>query len=59
MNKRSICLALAVCVLMIAALAGLPMLTGGIAREEMREPVVETCTPMPTFEIDEYGNYLG
>ena len=59
MNKRSAFLVLLVAVLMIAALAGLPMLASGIAREEMRAPVIETCTPAPIPEMDEYGNYLG
>lgn len=59
MNKRSVLLMLLVCFLMVAALIGLPMLAGGIAREEMRGPVIETCTPLPVFEMDDNGNYIG
>ena len=59
MNKRSVLLVLAVCLLMIVALAGLPLLAGSIAREEMRGPVVDTCTPVPIPEMDEDGYYIG
>lgn len=59
MNKRSMLLILLVLFLMIAALVGLPMMTNSIAREEMRGPVIETCTPEPVFEMDENGNYIG
>ncbi|MCH5286568.1 MAG: hypothetical protein J1E43_04030 [Christensenellaceae bacterium] len=59
MNKRSALLVLAVTLLMIAALAGLPMLAGSLARQEMHGPVIETCTPVLTPEVDENGNYIG
>ena len=59
MNKRSVLLMLLVLLLMIAAIVGLPMMAGGIAREEMRGPVVETCTPQPVYEMDDNGNYIG
>ena len=59
MNKRSAILILLVLLLMIAALVGLPMMARGIAREEMRGPVVETCTPQPVYEMDHNGNYVG
>ena len=59
MNKRSVLLILLVLLLMIAALVGLPMMAGGIAREEMRGPVIETCTPQPVYEVDEDGYYMG
>ena len=59
MNKRSALLVWAVLLLMIAALSGLPLLTREIAQEEMRAPVVDTCTPVPTPEMDERGNYIG
>ena len=59
MNKRSVLLILLVLLLMIAALVGLPMMAGGIAREEMRGPVIETCTPTPVYEMDGRGTYEG
>ena len=59
MNKRSVMLMLLVLCLMIAALAGLPMLANSIAREDMRGPVVETCTPQRIPEMDQNGNYIG
>lgn len=59
MNKRSVILVLAVLLLMIVALMGLPVMTNSIAREEMRGPVIETCTPEPVYELDENGNYVG
>ena len=59
MNKRSLLLILLVLLLMITALIGLPVMVGGIAREEMRGPVIETCTPQPVYEMDENGNYIG
>ena len=59
MNKRSVMLVLLVLTLMMAALVGLPVLAGSIAREEMRGPVVETCTPPPVYEMDDNGNYVG
>ena len=59
MNKRSALLVLLVALLMAGALAGLPLLADGIAREEMAYPVVETCTPVPAPEMDENGNYMG
>ena len=59
MNKRSVFLVLLVLLLMVAALIGLPVMAGGIAREEMREPVIETCTPPPVYEMDDNGNYIG
>lgn len=59
MNKRSVILILMVLLLMIAALTGLPMMANSIEREEMRGPVIETCTPPPVDEMDEYGNYVG
>ena len=59
MNKRSVVLILLVLLLMIAALVGLPMMANYIAREEMRGPVIETCTPQPVYEMDENGNYIG
>ena len=59
MNKRSVLLILLVLLLMFAALVGLPMMAGSIAREEMRGPVIETCTPMPVYEMDAEGNYMG
>ena len=59
MNKRSVWLILLVLLLMIASLVGLPMMANSIAREEMRGPVIETCTPQPVYEMDENGNYIG
>ena len=59
MNKRSVVLILVVVFLMVAALTGLPMMASGIAREEMRGPVIETCTPLPVFEMDVNGTYIG
>lgn len=59
MNKRSVILILMVLLLMIAALMGLPMMTNNIEREEMRGPVIETCTPELVYEMDENGNYIG
>ena len=59
MNKRSVILVLAVLLLMIVALTGIPMMANRIAREEMRGPVIETCTPEPVYEMDENGNYIG
>ena len=59
MNKRSFWPVLFVVLLMIAALIGLPLMAGGIARQEMRGPVVETCTPTPVYEMDDRGNYIG
>lgn len=59
MNKRSVLLVLLVLALVVGALIGLPVMANGIAREEMRGTVVETCTPEPVYEIDEDGNYIG
>ena len=59
MNKRSVGLALLVLALAVGTLIGLPLMAGGIAREEMRGPVVETCTPPPVYEMDDDGNYMG
>ena len=59
MNKRSVMLILMVLLLMIAALIGLPMMANRIEQEEMRGPVIETCTPEPVYEMDENGNYIG
>lgn len=51
MNKRSVFFTLLVLLLMLAAIVGLPMMTDGIARDGMRGPVIETCTPQPVYEI--------
>ena len=59
MNKRSVMLILLALLLMLVALIGLPMMANGIAREEMRGPVIETCTPMPVYEMDGRETYEG
>lgn len=57
MNKRSVILILVVLLLMIVALTGLPVMTNSMAREEMRGPVIETCTPTPVYEMGNVGQY--
>lgn len=59
MNKRSVLLVLAVLLLMIAAIGGLPIMANRIVREEMRKTVLETCTPPPAYELGQHADDAG
>lgn len=54
MNRKSLLAAIALLILMAAAIFGLPRMTKGMQRGQMRHAVVVTATPAPEPDDMDY-----